>query len=325
MVITLGRRVLPVALLFVFVASLALSPLLNPQQSSGGAAVGQDQSGSIAASRAELVAMTPKWTGERFVPGYDRAFLFTTDFSGTAPQPVDAPDLRIVAPRFNQPGKPCAVRLEVAQASGMSQVSPDQFPESDATRSAMRVNGSQRFAYRFSGGDFALRVQADQILPELTVSQLLSYHHGENELALDAEIELDVREAPLRELLLRVPKNYAVAKLNASGLSDYFLSEPADQSSAELRLVYGQPVSGRQVDDIDYYVILGKWKLGVVLVNVPVEPMYCPRLLMMPTSTRAICWSSVARPLTTMTPWSNDAPVTGAPRPGSNVGGRSPG
>src|SRR4029079_17439020 len=28
---------------------------------------------------------------------------------------------------------------------------------------------------------------------------------------------------------------------------DYFLSDPADQSNAELRLVYGQPVSGRQV------------------------------------------------------------------------------
>ena len=44
-----------------------------------------------------------------------------------------------------------AVRLEVVQASGLSQISPDQFPESDATRAALRVTGSQRFAYRFSG------------------------------------------------------------------------------------------------------------------------------------------------------------------------------
>ena len=33
-----------------------------------------------------------------------------------------------------------AVRLEVAQATGLSQISPDQFPESDATRAALRVN-----------------------------------------------------------------------------------------------------------------------------------------------------------------------------------------
>ncbi len=140
-----------------------------------------------------------------------------------------------------------AVRLEIAQATGLSQISPEQFPESDATRAALRATGSQRFAYRFSSADYALRVQADQIQPELTVSQVLTYHHGQNELTIDAEIELDVREAPLRELLLRVPKGYAIARINASGMNDYFLREPADEADAELRLVYGQPVSGRQV------------------------------------------------------------------------------
>ena len=127
------------------------------------------------------------------------------------------------------------------------QVSPEQFPETDCDEGASRATGNQRFAYRFSGADFGLRIQADQILPELAVSEVLAYRLGENELAIDAEIELDIREAPLRELLMRVPKGYAIARLNASGLSDYFLREPADQAEAELRLVYGQPLSGRQV------------------------------------------------------------------------------
>ena len=140
-----------------------------------------------------------------------------------------------------------AVRLEVAQASGASQISPDQFPETDATRGIFRAAGNQRFVYRFAGSDFALRIRADQILPELAVSELLDYHHGENELVIDAQLELDVREAPLRELLLKLPKGYAIARLNASGLSDYFLTEPTDDTNAELRLVYGQPVSGRQL------------------------------------------------------------------------------
>ncbi|MDB6022524.1 MAG: hypothetical protein JWQ04_2381 [Pedosphaera sp.] len=140
-----------------------------------------------------------------------------------------------------------AVRLEVAQASGLSQISPEQFPETDATKALFSASGVQRFAYRFSGADFALRIQADQILPELSVSQVASYNLGENELAIDAEIELDVREAPLRELLLRVPKGYAIARLTASGLSDYFLTEPAGQGDADLRLVYSEPMTGRQL------------------------------------------------------------------------------
>ncbi len=143
-----------------------------------------------------------------------------------------------------------AVRLEVAQASGMSQISPEQFPESDTTRAALHVTGAQRFAYRFSGADFALKIQADQILPELAVSELLNYNLGENELAIDAEIELDIREAPLRELLLHVPKGYVVTPPKASGMSDYFLRDLEDGTGAELRLVYGQPVSGRQLVDL---------------------------------------------------------------------------
>lgn len=140
-----------------------------------------------------------------------------------------------------------AVRIEVAQAKGLSQISPEQFPETGATKALFRAGGEQRFAYRFSGADFALRIQADQILPELTVSQVLAYHHGENELAIDAEIELDVREAPLRELLLVVPRGYAVARLNVAGMSDYFLRDLEAPAESELRIVFAQPVSGRQV------------------------------------------------------------------------------
>src|SRR5262249_56478102 len=103
------------------------------------------------------------------------------------------------------------------------------------------------FAYRFSGGDCAVKMQADEILPELTVSEVAAYRLGENEQAIDAEIEVDIREAPLRDLLLLVPKGYALSRLTASGLSDYFLREPEDQAQAELRLVFGQPQSGRQV------------------------------------------------------------------------------
>jgi len=176
-----------------------------------------------------------------------------------------------------------AVRLEVAQASGLSQISPEQFPETDATKAAFRADGSQRFAYRFSGADFALRISADQVLPELTVSQVLAYHLGENEQAIDSEIELDIREAPLRELLLRVPRGYVIARLNASGLSDYFLSESvasgprpdelarSANATSDLRLVYGQPVSGRQVVQLrlERNKALGETKWTLPRVEIP--------------------------------------------------------
>jgi hypothetical protein len=143
-----------------------------------------------------------------------------------------------------------AVRLEVVKSEGTSQISPDQFPETEKTKAAFRPEGNQRFAYRFAGGAFALRFQADQILPQVAVSELLGYRAGENELTLEAQLELDIQDAPLRELIIGVPKGYAVARLNAANLSDYFLTEPSGASQAELRLVYSQPISGRQLVEL---------------------------------------------------------------------------
>ncbi len=140
-----------------------------------------------------------------------------------------------------------AVRLEILQASGLSQISPEQFPETETTKALLGAQSNQRFAFRFSTPDFALRIQADNVLPEVSISQVLAYHLGETELAIDAEIELEIREAPLREVTLRVPKGFSVARLTAPGSNDYFLRDVEGQTNAELRVVYGQPISDRQV------------------------------------------------------------------------------
>src|ERR1051325_8541503 len=74
-----------------------------------------------------------------------------------------------------------AVRLEILQASGLSQISPEQFPEMETTKALLGAQSNQRFAFRFSTADYALRIQADNVLPEVSVSELLAYHLGETE------------------------------------------------------------------------------------------------------------------------------------------------
>ena len=85
--------------------------------------------------------------------------------------------------------------------------------------------------YRYSSGDYGLEVLADNILPELTVSQLLVYALGFNEITLDAEVELTIRDAPLREFTISIPDGYTVAQLSAAALADYFLG-PAENGKA---------------------------------------------------------------------------------------------
>jgi hypothetical protein len=170
---------------------------------------------------------------------------------GAFPQAVDAVQLSPEdATRFGGHVRVVnegAVRLEVVQASGLSQIAPEQFPQGETSRALFGAPANQVFAYRFSGAGYQLRLQADNVLPEVGVSQLVLYHLGETELAIEAELELDVREAPLRELLLVVPRGFALARLNASGLSDYFVTDQPDPPASQLRLVYASPVVGRQV------------------------------------------------------------------------------
>ena len=140
-----------------------------------------------------------------------------------------------------------AVRLEVVAASGLSQISPNQIPQTEAIQSLLPPQSSQRFAYKFSRGDFQLRVQADNILPEVSVSEVLVYQLTETELSIDADLELDIREAPLRDIALKVPKGFGVARLQAAGMADYAITDTADSTDSLLRVTYTNPLSGRQL------------------------------------------------------------------------------
>ena len=137
-----------------------------------------------------------------------------------------------------------AVRLEVVNAAGLVQVSPQRFPQNQIIGKLASQQKPQ--AYRFSGADFDLEVRADNILPELTVSELLVYQLGETETRIEAELELEIREAPLREFAIEIPADYSVSQLNVPNLANYDVAANAN-GATELRVQFTQPLMGRQV------------------------------------------------------------------------------
>ncbi len=132
-----------------------------------------------------------------------------------------------------------AVRLEVAPTRSLTQVAPTAFPQ------PRRSESSQTFVYRISSGDAAYTVHADNILPEIAVSQVAVCTLGERDFLLDAELDVEVREAPLRELVLRVPAGFVVAAATAPDLADHNLAPGKPGAPGELRLSFAKPVSGR--------------------------------------------------------------------------------
>ncbi len=161
-----------------------------------------------------------------------------------------------------------AVRLEVTDSRALSQISPDLFPQSKEMAELAPPQRSQAFAYRFSGGDFSLGIQAENILPELSISQVLVYHLAETETAIDAELELDIREAPLREFSLRVPADFTVSRLTVAQLSDYSLAPEADAGWARLKILFANPLNGRQLLQLrlekNQNAAAGAWALPVL-------------------------------------------------------------
>jgi len=135
-----------------------------------------------------------------------------------------------------------AVRLEVADVSGMMQLAPGQFPGDPVEGGARQV-----FVYRFPSGDYAYRVQATQILPEVGVSQIVTYELGDTDRVIAADLELDIREAPLREWSLAIPEDYAVVAVNGSTVADYVAESGTKDGRRALKILFGGPVDGRQL------------------------------------------------------------------------------
>jgi hypothetical protein len=139
-----------------------------------------------------------------------------------------------------------AVQLEPVSVVGLSQLSANRFPAASSIPALPNDPKLKPLVYRYSSGDYELEVLADNILPVLTVSQLLVYQLGFNEITLDAEVDLEIRDAPLREFTVRIPDGYTVAQLSAAALADYFVG-PAANGQRPLRLVFSQPLEGRHL------------------------------------------------------------------------------
>lgn len=135
-----------------------------------------------------------------------------------------------------------AVRLEVADVQGMMQLAPEQFPGAAAEAGARQV-----FVYRFPAAEHAYRIVAGQILPEVGVSEVTTYELGESDRVIQADIELDVREAPLRDWSLEVPADYTVASVQGAEVADHAVESEAREGRRTVKVIFSQAVEGRRL------------------------------------------------------------------------------
>lgn len=138
-----------------------------------------------------------------------------------------------------------AVRLAVTPSGALTQINPNRFPGATPAEAAA-------FAYRVSAPEASFRVQAEDVMPEVAVTQSVVHRVNDGETAIEADLELEIREAPLREFTVRVPAGFTATMVAATDLAEHRLAdakpgEPAGDGLRPLLLTFAKPVSGKQL------------------------------------------------------------------------------
>lgn len=132
------------------------------------------------------------------------------------------------------------VRIEPVGLSGLAQLSPDQFP-------GEAIEARQVFVYRFPAAEHSFAVAADRIQPEVNVSELTVYQLTETDRRILADIELDIREAPIREWEFSIPDDFSVVSVTGSSVADYVVGTNPSDGLRSLTVIFSQDVQGRQL------------------------------------------------------------------------------
>ncbi|TWU01598.1 hypothetical protein [Neorhodopirellula pilleata] len=133
-----------------------------------------------------------------------------------------------------------SVRFEPVDLLGLTQLSPDQYPgEASGAR--------QVFVYRFPAGEHRFSIDADRVQPEVNVSQLIVYGLSETDRMMTADIELDIREAAIREWDFSIPSDYSIVAVTGAAIADYVAASDVNEGRRNLKVIFSQEVIGRQL------------------------------------------------------------------------------
>ncbi len=159
-------------------------------------------------------------------------------------------------------GTNSALQLVVQEASGLTQIDAVGFARVQTSDSQARpIPQGKAFFYTYAGSRYRLSVLADDIVPAYDVGSRVVARIKEDDLLLDVELDLDVRDAPLDQLEIAVPVGFVVAAVDGNQVEDYHLpSDAASESPATVRVVFREPVIGRTL--LRLRLELGRGPLG---------------------------------------------------------------
>lgn len=122
--------------------------------------------------------------------------------------PVLAPQDVIRTSGFVMIGTDSAIKLQVSKAGGLTQVDQAAFPvalmESAKALPARPKPSRSAYAYQYANTPYTLSLGADDIVTSLSADNRLVLSLMANEAIFDASVEVQVKDAPAREILIEI-------------------------------------------------------------------------------------------------------------------------
>ncbi len=165
--------------------------------------------------------------------------------------PVVTPQDVIRSSGFLVLGTDSAIKLLVNKALGLTQVDQSAFPVmklDDGPTSLRRLPSRSRFAYQYANMPYLVALSADDIVPEYSADDRLVLSVEDTDLVLAGSIELDIRDAPAREITIETEPGWVVANVSGASLSDYDVRDEKDKRL--ITVYFRDAIMGRTVINV---------------------------------------------------------------------------
>ncbi|MDF7798180.1 hypothetical protein P4C99_01800 [Pontiellaceae bacterium B1224] len=135
-------------------------------------------------------------------------------------------------------GTDSTIKLLVDEQGGVTQVEPDAVNWGDLQRPKRGL-----YAYMFASMPFSMKLSADNIVTSLHAQDQIVLALNENEASLEAKIDLEVRDAPARDVELEVSNDWTVTSVAGQNVADYDVRDR--DGSRWIKVYFKQAVDSR--------------------------------------------------------------------------------
>ena len=173
--------------------------------------------------------------------------------------PVFTPQNVLRTSGFLLVGTDSAIKLQVSKIAGLTQIDQASFPAVSADLKgkpqARACPSRSTYAYQYANVPYTMEINADDIVTSYSVNDLLSLSLVDNDLVFNASVELEVKDAPAREIMIETDadNSWTVTSITGANVSE---ADVDVRESAGKRLIY---------------IPFSSAVSGTVLVNVKME------------------------------------------------------